>query len=108
MSRPTSWQSVRTKSKRRSKTFILIIHMTHKSKSKKILAGVLGVMLSLTLVAGVGAQTASAALSTSQVDAIISLLTSFGADASTIGNVRASLTGGTPVTTGGSMTTGAG
>ncbi len=70
--------------------------MTTKSKTKKIVAGVLGLMLSLTLVAGVGAQTANAALSTSQVDAIISLLTSFGADASTIGNVRASLTGGTP------------
>lgn len=77
--------------------------MTHKSNTKKIVAGVLGVMLSLTLVAGVGAQTASAALSTSQVDAIISLLTSFGADTSTITNVRASLSGGTPTapTTGG-------
>ena len=77
--------------------------MTSKSKTKKIVAGVLGLMLSLTLVAGVGAQTANAALSTSQVDAIISLLTSFGADAGTITNVRASLTGGTPTapTTGG-------
>ena len=80
--------------------------MTHKSKTKKIVAGVLGLMLSLTLVAGVGAQTANAALSTSQVDAIVSLLTSFGADAGTISNVRASLTGGTPSapTTGGAMT----
>jgi len=77
--------------------------MTSKSKTKKIVAGALGLMLSLTLVAGVGAQTANAALSTSQVDAIISLLTSFGADAATISNVRASLTGGTPTapTTGG-------
>ncbi len=70
--------------------------MTSKSKTSKIVAGFLGLMLSLTLVAGVGAQTANAALSTSQVDAIVSLLTSFGADTSTITNVRASLTGGTP------------
>jgi len=39
---------------------------------------------------------ANAALTTSQVDAIISLLQSFGADATTIANVQASLTGGTP------------
>src|SRR3989344_5944376 len=39
---------------------------------------------------------AQAALTQSQVDAIISLLTSFGADATTIANVKASLTGGTP------------
>ncbi|KKU77125.1 MAG: hypothetical protein UY03_C0020G0010 [Parcubacteria group bacterium GW2011_GWA2_47_64] len=70
--------------------------MTSKTKKNKIVLGVLGLMLSLTLVAGVGVQTANAALTTSQVDAIISLLTSFGADTSTISNVRASLTGGTP------------
>ncbi len=39
---------------------------------------------------------AQAALSASQVSAILSLLTSFGADASTIANVNASLTGSTP------------
>jgi hypothetical protein len=68
-----------------------------------MVAGVLGVTLALTLFVGVGARTANAALSSSQVDAIISLLTSFGADAATISNVRASLTGGTPSapTTGG-------
>jgi len=43
---------------------------------------------------------AHAALSTSQVQAILSLLTSFGADSATIANVQASLTGGTPVSTG--------
>ena len=78
--------------------------MTSKSNTHKIVAGFLGLMLSLTLVAGVGAQTANAALSTSQVDAIISLLTSFGADAGTISNVRTSLTGGTPSST--TVTTG--
>ena len=39
---------------------------------------------------------AQAALTSTQVSAIIALLTSFGADASTIANVQASLTGGTP------------
>ena len=48
----------------------------------------------------------AAALSDSQVSSILSLLSSFGADASTISNVRASLTGGTPSsTTSGSTTT---
>jgi trimeric autotransporter adhesin len=46
---------------------------------------------------------AHAALTTSQIDAIISLLESFGADAATISNVQTSLEGGTPTaTTGGS------
>ena len=39
---------------------------------------------------------AHAALTPSQVQSILSLLSSFGADASTIANVQASLTGGTP------------
>ena len=47
------------------------------------------------------ASVANAALTSSQVSAIISLLQSFGADSSTIANVQASLTGGTPVSTGG-------
>lgn len=42
----------------------------------------------------------AAALTTAQVDSIISLLSSFGADSSTIANVKASLTGGTPSTSG--------
>ncbi len=41
---------------------------------------------------------AQAALTSTQVSAIIALLTSFGADSSTIANVQASLTGGTPST----------
>lgn len=40
----------------------------------------------------------AAALTDSQVSAILSLLTSFGADSATIANVQASLTGGTPST----------
>lgn len=42
---------------------------------------------------------AHAALTSSQVQSILSLLTSFGADSATIANVNASLTGGTPSTT---------
>lgn len=68
----------------------------------KIAIGAIGAafVLGLLFVAAVPAQ---AALTTSQVDAIISLLTSFGADTATIDNVRVSLTGGTP-TTGGTST----
>lgn len=43
----------------------------------------------------------AASLTSSQVSAIISLLQSFGADAATIANVQASLTGSAPVSTGG-------
>lgn len=48
----------------------------------------------------------AAALTSAQVSAIVSLLQSFGADAATIANVNASLTGGTPsgTTTGGTTT----
>lgn len=46
----------------------------------------------------------AAALTSAQVQSILSLLTSFGADSATIANVQASLTGGTPVTTGGGST----
>ncbi|MEK7554306.1 MAG: peptidoglycan-binding protein [Patescibacteria group bacterium] len=49
----------------------------------------------------------AAALTSTQVSAIIALLSSFGADSATIANVQASLTGGTPVSTGGAATTGA-
>ena len=53
-------------------------------------------IVALALVAVVAPATASAALTSSQVQAIISLLQSFGADATTIANVQSSLTGGTP------------
>jgi hypothetical protein len=70
------------------------------SKSTKLFAGFVGVVLSLTLMAGVGIQTASAStLTQAQIDAIVSLLRSFGADQTTINNVQASLTGGTPTPT---------
>ncbi len=47
----------------------------------------------------------AAALTSSQVSAIVSLLQSFGADSATIANVQASLTGTPSSTTTGSMTT---
>lgn len=67
-----------------------------KFKSAKV---VLSLMIGLALLTSAG--TASAALTTDQVNAILSLLNSFGADASTVANVQASLTGGTPASTGG-------
>jgi len=48
----------------------------------------------------------AAALTSSQVQSILSLLSSFGANSSTIANVQASLTGGTPSTTTTTTTTG--
>ncbi len=47
----------------------------------------------------------AAALTNAQVQSILSLLSSFGADSTTIANVQASLTGGTPVSNGGGSTT---
>ncbi|MDO8492633.1 MAG: peptidoglycan-binding domain-containing protein [bacterium] len=64
-------------------------------KSKKLLSGVASVAIGLSMVVAF-ATPASAALTTGQVDSIISLLQSFGADTATIANVRTSLTGGTP------------
>lgn len=64
------------------------------SIKNKIIATILG----LSLVVMVVPAGASAALTSTQVSAIISLLQSFGADAATIANVQASLTGGTPTT----------
>ncbi len=77
--------------------------MQKSSKTKRLLAGIAGVVLALAV-----AMPAQAALSQSQVDSIISLLQSFGADSTTISNVRTSLEGGTPSsgsgsTSGGSM-----
>lgn len=70
-------------------------------KTKKILA-VAVIALAFAVVAVSPAQ---AALTSTQVSAIISLLQSFGADAATIANVQASLTGGTPTSGGSSMGT---
>jgi peptidoglycan hydrolase-like protein with peptidoglycan-binding domain len=73
------------------------------------MAKVAAVAAGLAMVAGAltFAQAAdAAALTQAQVSAIVSLLQSFGADATTIANVEASLTGGTVTTGGGTTTTG--
>lgn len=65
-----------------------------KSRTARLVAGVVGVTMALSMV---GPSIASAAsLTSAQISAIISLLQSFGADQSTISNVQASLSGGTP------------
>ncbi len=62
----------------------------------KTISVFLSVATVLCLSGAITPLTASAALTQSQIDSIISLLQSFGADATTISNVRTSLTGGTP------------
>ena len=62
---------------------------------------ILSIVLGLTLVAVmVPAGSAAAALTSAQVTQIIGLLQAFGADAATLANVQASLTGGSPVPAG--------
>lgn len=67
--------------------------MNKKSKSsgKKFLSVFLSVTTTLWLVGGVAAQAAT--LTQSQIDAIITLLQSFGADTGTVANVQSALTG---------------
>ncbi len=78
--------------------------MSH-SKTKKLFSGF--VALTLALGIALSATTAqAAALTPSQVSAIISLLQSFGADAGTIANVQASLNGTAPVSPSPAMTSG--
>ena len=74
--------------------------MTITKSSNQFVALVAGVAVAAALVVGVVAapQAQAAALTQAQVNSIISLLQSFGADAATIANVQASLTGGTPST----------
>ena len=62
---------------------------------KKNVAVFVGLALAVA-VAGVAVPVSAAALTQAQIDAIIGLLQSFGADQSTISNVQTSLTGGTP------------
>ncbi|MEA3399017.1 MAG: hypothetical protein U9R00_00700, partial [Patescibacteria group bacterium] len=67
-----------------------------KSKTAKTVGGL---MVGFLLLSG---SASAASLTQAQVDAILSLLNSFGADTATVANVQASLTGGTP--TGGTTT----
>ncbi len=80
--------------------------MTITQSSTRFVATVGGAVVALGLLFGaVAAPVHASALTSSQVSAIVSLLQSFGADAGTIANVQASLTGGTVTTTTGSTTT---
>lgn len=75
--------------------------MTITQSFSKLSAVAAGIAVAFALIAGVFATATpahAAALTSAQVSAIISLLQSFGADAATIANVQASLTGGTPTT----------
>lgn len=72
-------------------------------KTKKFVAAFAGLTLAAAMTVSAAVPVSAAALTPAQVSAIISLLQSFGADQSTINNVQASLTGGTP--TGGTTTT---
>ena len=67
----------------------------------KVAAVATGLAMTVSLFA-LAPQARAAALTDSQVQSILTLLSSFGADASTISNVQASLMGGTP-TSGSSM-----
>jgi hypothetical protein len=75
--------------------------MTITQSFSKLSAVAFGLAVAFALIAGVFATATparAAALTSAQVSSIISLLQSFGADAATIANVQASLTGGTPTT----------
>ncbi|NTV44871.1 MAG: peptidoglycan-binding protein [Candidatus Yonathbacteria bacterium] len=69
--------------------------MSTQSKFSKLVAGFVGLSTALMLI-GTASVAEAAALTQSQINAIVSLLQSFGADAQTIANVQSSLTGGTP------------
>lgn len=60
---------------------------------KKILLGVAGTLCAVALVFSIGAPAQASTLTSAQVQAIVGLLQSFGADASIVANVQATLTG---------------
>src|SRR3989344_9274427 len=62
------------------------------SVSSRVAAGAVGITMAIALL-GVAGPAQAATLTAAQVSAIVSLLQSFGADAATIANVQASLTG---------------
>ena len=109
MSKPTfsarMCSSLRSPHKRRTSEdhrIIIILYMSTHSKFSKLVAGLVGLSTAFMMI-GTASVAEAAALTQSQISAIVSLLQSFGADAQTIANVQASLTGGT--STGGSTTT---
>ncbi|HVZ75669.1 MAG TPA: peptidoglycan-binding domain-containing protein [Candidatus Paceibacterota bacterium] len=82
--------------------------MSITQSSTRLTALVAGVAVAAALIAGAFAATPAqaAALTQSQISSIISLLQSFGADATTIANVQASLNGQPTSGTGGTTATG--
>jgi hypothetical protein len=73
--------------------------MTITNSSTRFIALLAGVAVAGALIAGAFAATpaqAQSGLSQTQINAIVSLLQSFGADSSTIANVQVALSGGTP------------
>ena len=70
-----------------------------KTRYAKSIAGVVGLVAGVFMLFGVVGTTQAAGLTTEQIDQIVGLLSVFGADATIVANVRASLTGGTPVVT---------
>ncbi len=83
--------------------------MTITQSSTRLVALVAGVSVALTLIVGVFAAATparAAALTSTQISAIVSLLQSFGADAATIANVQASLNGQATTGTGSTGSTG--
>ncbi len=71
---------------------------------KKVATATLGVLVAFSMVGGASVAQA-ASLTQTQIDSIVSLLESFGADAQTVADVRTTLEGGTP-SGGGSGSTG--
>lgn len=78
---------------------IMSITKLKNSVSSRVAAGAVGITMALTLL-GTAGPVHAAALTSAQIQSIVSLLQSFGADAQTIANVQASLMG--QPTTGGS------
>jgi len=83
------------------KSLIIVMQIVTTKAMAKVAAVATGLAMATSMLAFAPIAQA-AALTDAQVSSILSLLSSFGADASTIANVRASLTGGTPTSTGGS------
>src|SRR3989344_6700668 len=78
------------------KSLIIVMQIVTTKAMAKVAAVATGLAMATSMLAF--APIAQAALTSTQVSAIIALLTSFGADSTTIANVQASLTGGTPST----------
>lgn len=84
--------------------------MTITQSSTRLVAVAAGVAVALALLLGTSMPVRAAALSQTQIQSILNLLTSFGADQATLNNVSGALNGkattGTTVTTGTTMTGG--